>query len=69
MEWLGLEGTLKTIQFQPPAMGRIATHQIRLPRAPSSLALSTSKDGAPTALWAAVPGPHHPLSEELLPNI
>ena len=27
----------------------IAPHQLRLPRAPSSLALSTSRDGAPTA--------------------
>ena len=30
-------------------MGRIATHQIRLPRAASIVALNTSKDGAPTA--------------------
>ena len=27
--------------------------QIRLPRDPSSLALGTSRDGEPTALWAA----------------
>ena len=37
IEWLRLEGTLKIIQFQPSAMGRAATHQIRLPRAPSNL--------------------------------
>lgn len=24
--WLGLEGTPKTMQFQPPAMGRAANH-------------------------------------------
>jgi len=42
-----LDGTLK-----PPAMGRAATHQIRLPRTSSSLALNTSRDGAPQLLWA-----------------
>ena len=30
--------------------GLAAPHQLRLPRAPSSLAWSTSRDGAPTAL-------------------
>jgi len=44
-----LEGTFKVIRFQPPAMGRAATHQLRLPRAPSILALNTSRNGAPTA--------------------
>lgn len=28
MEWFGLGGTLKPIQFQPPATGRVATNQI-----------------------------------------
>ena len=44
---------------------------VQLPRAPSNLALSTSRDGAPQLLWAAVPAPHHPLSEKfpLTPNI
>jgi len=46
IEWLGLEGTSKIIQFQPPAMGSIANHQIWLLRAPSNLALSASRDGA-----------------------
>ena len=36
----GLKGTLKPTQCQPPAMGRAAIHQIRLPRAPSNLAFS-----------------------------
>jgi len=36
-------------------MGMAATHQFRLPRAPSNLSLSTSRDGAPQLLWAAVP--------------
>jgi len=40
-----------------------------LHRAPSNLALNASRDGAPTALWTAVPGPHCPLSNELPPNI
>ena len=26
IEWLGLEGTLKIIQFQPAAMDRVATY-------------------------------------------
>jgi len=32
-----------------PAVGRDTILQLRLPRAPSSLAWSTSRDGAPTA--------------------
>ena len=46
-----------------PTVGRAAPHQLRLPRAPSNLALSASRDGAPQLLWAAVPVPHHPLNE------
>ena len=49
IEWLRLEGTLKIIQFQPSAMGRAATHQIRLPRAPFNLTLNVSRDGTATA--------------------
>lgn len=26
IEWLGLQGTLKIFQFQPPAIGRFANH-------------------------------------------
>jgi len=52
-EWPWLEGTLKPTQLQPSALGRAAPHQLRLPRAPSNPALSLSRDGAPTALWAA----------------
>ena len=36
----------------------------QLPMVPSNLALSTSRDGAPQLLWAAVPGPHCPLSKK-----
>jgi len=37
-------------------MGRAAPHHFRLPRAPSNVAFSASRDGAPPLLWAAVPG-------------
>jgi len=47
-------------------MGKVANHQLRLPRAPPNLALSTFRDGAPTALWEAVPVPHYTLSKQFL---
>jgi len=43
---VGLEGTLKPIQSHP-CRGLGASHQLRLPRAPSSPAIGTSRDGAP----------------------
>jgi len=67
MPWVG--GDLKAHPVPTPCHGLDAHHQTRLLRAPSNLTLSTSRDGAPTALWAAVPVPHHPLSKEFLPNI
>ena len=48
-ETFRLEGTLKPAQLQPPAMGRAAPQQLGLPRVPSNLALSASRDGTPTA--------------------
>jgi len=66
-EWLRWD--YKAHSAPTPAMGTAAPHQLRLPRAPSKLALSISRDGAPQVLWAAVPAPHCPLSEELPPNI
>jgi len=57
----GVGRDLKSHSVQTPAMGRFSS-QLRLLRASPTLALSTAKDGPPTALWAAVPGPHHPLS-------
>lgn len=48
-ERLGLEGTSKLPQLHPPAVGRDATHQMRLAEAPSSWALNTSRHGASTA--------------------
>jgi len=68
VEGLGLEGTLKPTQPQllpwadcPPSA--------QAAQGPSNLALSTSRDEAPTAFWAAVPGPHHPLCKEFPPII
>uniref|UniRef100_A0A8V1A614 Coiled-coil domain containing 12 n=1 Tax=Gallus gallus TaxID=9031 RepID=A0A8V1A614_CHICK len=45
----GLKRTTMLIQFQPPAMCRVANQQPRLPRATSSLALNACRDGASTA--------------------
>ena len=45
----GLQRTTVLMQFQPPAMCRVANQQTRLPRATSSLALNACRDGAPTA--------------------
>ena len=53
IEWLGLEGTLRIIKFQPPttppntgkAISLHISYQPRLPRAPSNLALNTTRDG------------------------
>jgi len=51
IEWFGLKGTLKIIQFQPPCpeLKLLVTHHIRLPRVQSSLVLNTSRDGVSTA--------------------
>ena len=49
IEWPGLKRTTMLIQFQPPAMCRVANQQPRLPRATSSLALNACRDGASTA--------------------
>jgi len=54
MEWFGLEGTLKLLWFQPPAMSRDVSHQPRVLRAPSNLALSTAREGAATASLGSV---------------
>jgi len=53
IEWItegpGMKRTTMLIQFQPPAMCRVANQQPRLPRATSSLALNACRDGASTA--------------------
>jgi len=51
MAWAGRD--LEAHPVPTPCHGLVATHQIRLPRAPSNLALKASRDGASTALWAA----------------
>jgi len=48
IEWSGLKRPTMPIQFQPPAMCRVANQQPRLPRATSSLALNACRDGAST---------------------
>ena len=45
---LGCNGPQRALSSNPTAMGRAACHHIRLPRAPSNLALNASRDGAPT---------------------
>jgi len=68
MAWVGWD--FRAYLVPPLAMGRAATPQLRLPRAPSNLALSASRDGAPQLFWSApVPAPHCPLSKEFPPNI
>ena len=49
MQRFEVEKTLKPTQLHPPAMGRDTSHQTRLLKAPSSLAMKTSRDGASTA--------------------
>jgi len=65
-----LVGTdLPVLPAPTPAVERAAPHQLRLPRAPSNLALSASRDGAPQLLWGAVPALQCPLCKEFVPNI
>lgn len=59
IEWLRLERISKITQFQPSTMGQAATYQVRLPRAPSHLALSACRDGkeaVPPGVCAAFMG-------------
>ena len=44
-----MEGIYEITQPQPPAAGKAAPYQLRLPRAPSKLALNASRDGTSTA--------------------
>ena len=53
IDWFGLEGTFKAHLIPtPPAMGRDTSHQTRLPKAPSSLALNTDRDGEHFLGWS-----------------
>lgn len=49
IESLNGRDLIKQSGSNPTAVGRITSHYIRLPRATSSLTLSTSRDGASTA--------------------
>lgn len=51
---VGLEGTLKPIQFQPPAMGS-ATHQLSCPGPHPAWPWVSPGMGHPQLLWAALP--------------
>ena len=50
MSWVGRD--LKAYPVPTPCHELVAPHQIRLPRAPSCLALNTFKGGTSTLLWA-----------------
>jgi len=65
MVWVGR--VFRAHAAATPAIGRAAPPQLRLPRAPSNLAVSASRDGAPQLLWAAAP--HYPLGKGFLPHI
>ena len=52
-----------------PCWGQGCPSPAQLPRAPSNLALSASRGGAPQLLWVAVPAPHHSLSKDFFPNV
>ena len=59
-EWLELERNSKPTQAQPHAMGRAAPHQLRLPGAPSNLALSASRDRATCSVPHQLPSKEFP---------
>ena len=67
IEWPGLKRTTMTIDFQPPAMHRVANQQTRLPRATSSLALNACRDGASTACLCTANKTHLNVLNLLLP--
>lgn len=62
--WVGRD--LKAHSTPTPAISRPASYQLRLPRAPCIPVLNTSTDGAPKALWAAVPA-QHPHNKRFIP--
>ena len=49
IEWLRLKWTLRIVYFQPPAMGWLPTPS----QAALNPVLGTSREGAPTFLWAS----------------
>lgn len=61
-----MEGIYEITQPQPPAAGKAAPYQLRLPRAPSNPALNASRDGEPAALRAACSSASPPSELKLL---
>ena len=59
----------KTTLFKSPCCGQGCHPAAQLPRAPSNLALSASRDGAPQLLWAAVPASLSPPRTTDAPRI
>ena len=53
----------------PTPMPQAGPPASRLPRAPSNLALNTSRDGASTASLGSLFNTHHSLGKELPPDI
>jgi len=68
LEGPGLQRTTMPIQFQPPAMCRVANQQPRLPRATSSLAWNACRDGASTPPWATCSVRHRPVGDNRPPE-
>ena len=52
-----------------PCRGLVAPHQLRLPKIPSSLALGTSRDGAPTAQGSSARATFVAKNFHLAPNL
>jgi len=67
-EWLRLEEPLKTIEFQIPTMAWMPPSNLVCP-GPTPCSWAPAGFGHPQPLWAAVPGPHCPLSKMFLLNI
>jgi len=69
-EWLGLEGTLRITELQPPAMGRVALTRPSCPgRHPTCPWMPPGIWGTHSFSGQPVPSPHNPLSKEFLPNL
>ena len=63
-EFPGLKRTTVIIEFQPPAMCKVTSHQTRLPGATSSPALNASRHGASTASL----GKCYHSNKDIMPN-
>ena len=68
IEWLRLEGTLKIIQSQLPALGWLPSTRSGRP-GPQPWPWAPPGMGHPQLSGQPVPVSHHPLSKKFLPNI